>query len=166
MARLTRLRRLETLVFYEPGELSDLGPLAALRNLTALEFSGGMDAVARADTLAPLGRLQRLETLRLHNLRVAEGGLRPLAGCAALRRLDASNQFETADYACLLVMLPRTDCELFAPFLRLERPIGDANVMVTGNRKPFLDATRDAARLEKYCHSFMRLQDEVRANRP
>ncbi|SPH24326.1 hypothetical protein DEA8626_03377 [Defluviimonas aquaemixtae] len=162
---LRGLKHLETLVFYEPGKLTDISPIAALENLTAFEFSGGISAVARADSLAPIGALKRLEMLRLLNLRVTDGGLRPLAGCESLACLDVSNQFETADYAYLSVMLPDTECALFRPYTDLECKIGDSDVMVTGLRKPFLNAKRDAARLARYVEAFELLRAEARAGR-
>lgn len=162
---LGHLGKLDVLSLYETPRLFDLAPVSEARSLRALDFSGGFSAPNKVRTLAPLGTLGALEVLRLTNLRVTEGGLRPLAGCTGLRSLDVSNQFETADYAYLSVMLPKVECSLFNACSDLGRDIGGADVMVTGKRKPFLNSTRDATRLEKYRKDFAALQDGFRAAR-
>ncbi len=146
-------------------KIADLAPLTSLGGLLAFNFSGGMWNANRAATLAPVGHLQNLEELRLLNLRVQDGGLRPVAGCSALKHLSLSNQFETADYAYLSVHLSDTECEMFAADTPLTKPIGGKDVMVTGRRKPFLNAEADAARLARYRAEFHRLQEEFRAAR-
>lgn len=160
---LVHLHRLEVLSLYDTPRLFDLAPVSGTKALLALDVSGGISAPNKVRTLAPLATLGALEVLRLTSLRVAEGGLRPLAGCAGLRSLDVSNQFETADYAYLSVMLPKVECSLFKAYTDLGRDIGGADVMVTGKRKPFLNSTSDAARLEKYQKDFAALQDAFRA---
>lgn len=152
------LSELRTLSIVNTPKVRDLGPIARLIRLRALEYSGGIWSKNVANSLEPIGELLGLEELRLTNLRVLDGGLRPLARAHALRRLDVSNQFPTADYAYLSIALPETDCELFAPYVRWDRPIDGKNVMVVGSGKPFLNSTRDAARLRRYVDDFRRLQ--------
>ena len=111
-----------------------------------------------ADSLEPIGGLSVLEELRLTNVRVLDGGLRPVARCSALRSLVVSNQFPTADYAYLSVALPETSCDMFAPYVEPSLALGESIVMVVGSGKPFLHAVDDAARLERYATAFRDLQ--------
>ena len=163
---LTSLRHLTRLTIDDTPKVRDLEPLASLTSLVALEYSGGIWNRNTALTLEPISRLPVLEELRLTNLKVFEGGLRPLAASRSLRRLDVSNQFDTADYAYLSVALPEVDCASFAPYVDLVEGSDEGRtVMVIGTRKPFLDKDRDAVRLARYRAEFERLQATFRAER-
>ncbi|MDI3335610.1 hypothetical protein QKW60_04260 [Defluviimonas aestuarii] len=162
---LRQLSGVRVLSLEDCPKINDLDPIASLVGLVAFSFSGGMWNAHRAATLAPVGELGSLEELRLLNLRVTEGGLRPLAGCRALKHLWLSNQFETADYAYLSVRLPHAECEMFAADTALATPIDGKDVMVTGKRKPFLNSVADADRLARYRSAFRRLQEDFRALR-
>ncbi len=162
---LGMLRQLQTLVLEDVPKITELAPLATLDELRGLVYSGGIWNKNRAKTLAPLAKLRRLEDLQLLNLTVAEGGLRPLADCASLRKLEVSNQFETADYAFLSVHCPDLVCDMLAPYVRLGHPIEDKDVMVVGKRKPFLDSRKDGERLAKYERAFDKLQSQFRVER-
>ena len=109
-----------------------------------------------------------LQVLVLHNLTVAEGGLRPLAGLNRLKALLLSNQFVTTDYACLAVHLAQTDCAQFAAYEDLASETGGKNVMATGRRKPFLNSrdAKDQKRLDRYLRDFEALKAEFRAEIP
>jgi hypothetical protein len=159
---LATLRGLTRLSISDAPKVRDLDPIGNLTSLVALNYSGGVWNKATAATLAPIARLEALEELCLTNLKILDGGLRPLAACRGLRRIELSNQFETADYAYLSVALPDASCTHFAPYVRVEiGGLGDA--MVVGRRKPFLDSTRDAARIARYVADFERLQAGFRA---
>ena len=149
---------LVTLVLDDTPRAKDLTPLAALTELEELEFGGGVWTRNTAATLAPLAALPRLRELSLWNLKVEEGGLRPLAGCRALRRLELSNQFETEDYAYLAARLPEVEAGRLAPYTRLATPITDKDVMITGKRKPLLSSTKDAERIARYELAFWEMQ--------
>jgi len=155
---LAGLRSLTRLSISDTPKVRDLEPIGALRHLVALNYSGGIWNRATAETLEPLARLEALEELVLTNIKVLEGGLRPLAGCPGLRALDLSTQFETAEYAYLSVALPDVVCRHFAPYVPLEVGGMRADVMVVGRRKPFLDSKRDSDRLARYVAEFERLQ--------
>lgn len=157
------LSGLEILSIVDAPKARDLTPIARLARLCALDFSGGIWTKNTVNSREPIGQLGALEELRLTNLRVLDGGLRPLSGCRALRRLDVSNQFETADYAYLSVALPDTECDHFAPYVPLQGPIGGKDVMVVGSRKPFLVASKDAARIQRYVDEFRKLQEQAAA---
>jgi hypothetical protein len=144
-------------------KVRDLEPLGALTTLVALNYSGGMWNKVTAETLEPIARLPALEELVLTNIKVLEGGLRPVGRLRRLRALELSNEFDTADYAYLSVALPDTKCRHFAPFVPIEIDGLKADAMVVGRRKPFLDSKRDADRLARYVAEFQRLQTAARA---
>jgi hypothetical protein len=160
---LAALKGLTRLSISDTPKVRDLDPLGSLPNLVALNYSGGMWSKVTAATLEPIARLAALEELVLTNLKVLEGGLRPLGRLRQLRALDLSNQFDTADYAYLSVALPGTQCRHFAPFVPIEIDGLKADSMVVGRRKPFLDSKRDADRLARYVAEFERLQSAARA---
>jgi hypothetical protein len=160
---LAQLKSLETLVLEDTPKAHDLAPLAECGKLQHLEFSGGIDTKNTAEDLSPLTSLRKLRSLTLANLKVTEGGLRPLAGCRQLTELEVSNQFDTEDYALLSVRLPKTRCEKFAPYVPLEEPLGEKDVMVVGRRKPLLNAAKDQQRLAKYAEAFAKLQQQFEA---
>lgn len=160
---LVALRGLEMLALWEAPALHDLDPLGHMDGLRSLQVSGGLTKPARIRTLNPVGNLAGLAELRMHNIKVDEGGLRPISGCKALKELSVSNQFPTEDYAYLSVHLPNTACDLFAPYTPLDSPLADGrDVMVTGARKPFLSSAADVERLERYASEYAELQDRFR----
>jgi hypothetical protein len=163
LAPLAELRALTRLSISDTPKMRDLEPIAALTGLEALNYSGGIWNKNTAASLEPITRLPHLQELVLTNLKVLDGGLRPLSRLTSLRVLELSNQFETEDYAYLSVALPNTACRHFAPYVTLNTKGMDADTMVVGRRKPFLNATRDAERLAKYVADFERLQARFRA---
>ena len=158
------LTHLRALVLDDTRHLQDLAALRALQELECLEFYGGMWSPNTALTLKPLADLPRLQEMKLLNLKVKEGGLRTLAGCPALRKLQLSNQFPTEDYAYLSVMLPQTECRMFAPCCSLTssltNSIGGKDTMVVGKGKPLLDSKTDGARIARYERDFRKLQEK------
>jgi hypothetical protein len=156
---LRHLSELNTLSIVNTPKVRDLGAIAGLTRLRALDYSGGMWSKNVANSLEPLRDLTALEELRLTNLRVLDGGLRPLAGCRGLQRLDVSNQFATADYAYLSVVLSETECDKFAPYVPIQPPLDGLDAMVVGSGKGFLNSRKDAARLKRYVEDFRQLQE-------
>jgi hypothetical protein len=163
---LAELRELRALRLSHTPRVKDLSALAALSELTFLEITGGVWSTSRLATLDPVGALGRLRELVLMNTAVETGGLRPLAKCRELRRLDLSNQFRTEDYAFLSVMLPKTECDMFAPYVRLAEPLEGKDVMVVGKKKPFLNSASDAPRLAAYVAEFEALRETFRQGGP
>ncbi|HEX4122382.1 MAG TPA: hypothetical protein VH619_17340 [Verrucomicrobiae bacterium] len=141
----------------------DLATGASLTELVAFQYSGGLWNKNQAESLAPLAALPKLQELVLMNLRVKEEGLRPLGECKTLQTLAASNQFETADYACLSVVLRHVKCEFFAPWTRVKSAFG-GDTMIIGKRKPILSLTRDAEKIRDYEKAFRRLQAHFSSN--
>jgi hypothetical protein len=158
LAPLGALSALETLMLVDTPKANDLAPLSRLKSLHGLEFSGGIWNKHRATSLEPLAGLDELREVRLLNLKVDSGGLRPLAACSRLEDLELSNQFETADYAFLASRLPRTRCAKFAAWVRLEPAVGGKDTLVVGRRKPLLDSRVDGARLRAFEAAFEELR--------
>ena len=163
---LAELRELRALRLSHTPRVKDLSALAALSELTFLEITGGVWSTSRLASLDPVGALGRLRELVLMNAAVETGGLRPLAKCPELQRLDLSNQFRTEDYAFLSVMLPKTECDMFAPYVRLAEPLEGKDVMVVGAKKPFLNSTSDGPRLAGYAAEFEALREAFRQGGP
>jgi len=139
-----------------------MSPLSALQELRAFEFSGApsLSNINTARSLEPLAALNRLEELRLTNLKVEEDGLRPVAKCRGLKRLSVANTFDTEDYAYLAARMPNTVCRHFNATVRVQ---GDAikrgsDTMVVGRRKPFLNSREDAGRIAMYEAAFAKLK--------
>jgi hypothetical protein len=162
LASLTGLEGLplESLILQETRRLTDLGPVKTLRKLRHFEFGGGMGKPYLADSLEPLSELPHLERLHLLNMRVKRKGLTPLAKCRKLRVLELPNMFPVEEFALLAAKLPRTKCDLFAPWVPSTVP--GANVMITGRRMPFLHTKRDRARVRKYEERFEQLRAKFR----
>ena len=162
---ISNFAELEFLEITDAPKIASIAPLAALKKLRWLCFQGGVWNANYADSLDHLSGLSRLEALVLLNLRVGEGGLRPLASLTSLKSLFLSNQFETADYAYLAAHLSQTRCESFAPFIKLGSEVTKHDIMVTGKRKPFLNSRdpKDQKKLEKYVAAFEKLKREFEA---
>lgn len=151
---------LEVLVLEDTPKVRSLDPIARLHDLVALDYSGGICNKNRAESLDPVGQLQKLEELMLTNLRIDTGGLRPIAKCSRLKHLTVSNQFPTADYAYLSARLPEVDCDMLTPWVRLGQALEGKDIMVVGRRKPFLSSVEDRDRIEKYERQFEKLRTE------
>lgn len=149
---------------HTPG-IHDLSALSECKNLEVLEYSGGMWSKNKAKSLEPLAQLSSLKKLRLLNLAVEHGGLKPIAALTHLEDLEVSNQFPAEEYAYLSVHLTDTACAHFAPYIKLEHPIGGKDAMVVGSRKPFLNLEEDADKLTRYEEKFERLRQTYSANK-
>lgn len=158
LSPLVACHGLRVLLLEDTPGVRDLAPVGHLSNLRALEFSGGMWKKNVAHTLEPLAALSQLEELQLLNIGVEQVGLRPLAGCWKLKQLVLSNQFPTEDYAYLSAKLPQVLCQMFAPYVQVEPPIDDKDIMVTGKRKPLLNSLRDSEVVQRYVREFEELR--------
>lgn len=156
---LTGLPRLEALSLVDLSKVRDLTPLAALKGLEGLIIAGGMTKVMRVASLEAIGRMSALRELSLMSIRVDDPlGPRPLAACSTLRDLWLPNTFETADYAYLATRLPHTDCARFSAWQKVPSAYQEADAMVTGRRKPFLNSVKDAEKLARYGAEFEALK--------
>ena len=157
---LRRLKKLKTLTISDNKRWHDLSQLEGLQ-IDTLDISGGIWNTDVYQTFEPLTKLRNLETLTLSNVKVEEGGLRPIEGCLKLKQLNVAYTFPTEDYAYLSVKMPDTKCDAFAPYVSFG---GDSSsdVLVVGRRKPFLNLTKDAERLAKYVAKFEEMQRQFR----
>jgi hypothetical protein len=159
------MSQLKTLVIEDTPKTSDLSFLSELNSLRILAYGGGIWNKNTADSLEPIGTLQTLQCLHLSNLKIKDGGLRPIAKLPNLSELVLSNQFPTEDYAYLKAMLPGLKCDMLEPYVELGQPIDGKDVMVIGSRKPFLNSKTDKDMLEKYRKTFNRLVRKFAANK-
>ncbi len=157
---LRNLRRLKSLTISDNKRWHDLSQLEGI-TVSELDLSGGMWNTNRYETLEPIATMPNLELLALNNVKTDQGGLRPLAECKKLKRLQVTYGFSTEDYAFLSVKLPNTMCDAFAPFVKREA-FGGKDCLVVGYRKPFLSSKKDAKRLERYVGEFVKLQEKFR----
>jgi len=163
VSAVAELANLEVLALWETPAIETFGPLGQATGLRALQVSGGLNKPTRLHDLTFLSALDALTELRMHNIRVGEGGLRPIASCQSLETLSLSNQFPMEDYAFLSVRMPHTHCDLFAPYTRLNQALADGrDVMVTGARKPFLNSTTQGGQLGRYVSEFQTAQSTFR----
>jgi hypothetical protein len=150
---------LETLHFDDTPKLDDISSIAELSRLKGFWFQGGMWNRNTVKSLEPLCNLMLLEEISLANLKVLEGGLRPLSRCPRLKKLEVSNQFETDDYAYLAGVRPDVECDMFTAWTDgIEE-----RVMVTGRRKPFLHPIKDVDRLKAFEAKFDALRSKYAA---
>ena len=174
LAPLAALKDLEVLSLTHTPKVTDLAPIAKIDGLRSFEFEGGntVSSPNTADSLEPIGELDRLEELALSNLTVRHGGLRPIALCRSLKRLALPINFLTEDYAFLAAKLPDTKCRCFAGVIELDQWSFDINgrpikqkpdTMIVGRRKPILHSVRDAERIQKYRAQFEALKAEFAA---
>ena len=155
LAPLTALEGLRLLTIRDCTKLRDLEPLGTLTQLRELEICGSFAVDMKVESLVPLGRLDRLERLIMTCLKVADPeGLRPLAGCTGLSYLHVPYNFPVEHYPYLMAHLPETDCAAFAPYVKVLSPYKGKDIMVVGKRRPFLNSTKDAARIRKYVEAF------------
>lgn len=165
LSPISFLKSLRLLKLVDTPKAQDLSPIQDCQEVRHIEFSGGIWNKNTAANLASLASLPELRSLILLNLKLDSGGLRPLAGCKKLEQLTLSNQFPTEDYAYLSVCLPNTQCDMFAPYVPISKPIDGNDVMVVGRRKPFLNSKTDKQRIEKYAATFKMLQEQFAAER-
>ncbi len=156
---ISELENLEYLVLVDIPKIASLASISRLKSLRGVEFSGGIWSKNCADSLEALSELPELEYLKLTNLKVKSGGLRPIAKCLQLRELELSNQFLTEDYAYLTARLPHVKCSMFKPHTDASS-VGEGTVMITGKGKPFLSREKDADKIKQYEEKFARLVDE------
>jgi len=158
-------KNLNTLIIEDTPKISSIAPLSKLDNLKYLDYSGGIWNKNTADSLEPISELQYLEFLVLNNIKVEDGSLKPIAECKKLKKLDICNKFKTEEFAFLAARMPSVECDMFKAYVELNQKLGEHDVMVVGSRKPFLNSTKDKAKLEKYKLSFSRLVDEHSLNK-
>jgi hypothetical protein len=138
--------------------LNQIDQIESCDQLEKLNLAGGISNTLNIDTLGSIKQLQNLKTLGLSNIRVKDESLEPISHLKNLVKLNLSNQFPTEEFAMLSVRLPRTKCDYFFPYVKLNNPIEGKDIMVIGKRKPFLNSTEDFKKLKKYEEQFEAFQ--------
>jgi len=154
------LRNLQRLGLVNFPRATSLAPLAALKDLCALEVSGSIWTAMRVESLAPLAGLQDLRFLMLSNLRVEDGSLQPLGELKALEFLHCARFFTWQEFGELAKRLPRTQCQWFAPTIETGLACNACKtirVMLTGISQPVLCPRCDRDRVEKHRERFKTL---------
>lgn len=119
---LDELQQLESLTLYAFPRITSLEAIGALTNLKKLLLSTppGYDASRKCyevDSLEPLGRLSRLESLTMRGIAPKSHRLDPIRRLTSLRRVDITHvyMFGLADYAQLAAALPAAEGHCLQP---------------------------------------------------
>ncbi|GLX71141.1 leucine-rich repeat domain-containing protein [Paenibacillus glycanilyticus] len=161
MERNINLRRL---VISDFSKLRSIELIKTGTVLESLELSGGIWTKLTIETLEPLSELKRLKQLTLTNIKVDDQSLGPLVELKNLEKLELSNQFAVEEYAKLSVVLTETKCDLFSAYTKLNSPIEDKDIMITGNGKPFLNSVADVKKIDAFETKFRKLQEQYRVS--
>ncbi|WP_235824795.1 hypothetical protein [Bacillus salipaludis] len=125
-------------------------------------MAGGIWNTLNLDTIEPIKHLYNLKILGLTNIKIKNESLEPISHLKGLLELELSNQFPTEEFAMLSVKLPKTKCDYFQAYVKLDEPIDNKDVMVIGKRKPFLNSSIDIKKLQKYEEQFAALQKKYK----
>jgi hypothetical protein len=167
---LTQTPRLSGLHFDDFTRLHDLSDLARGTSLVELEFGDAVWDKSVFRTLEPLAALRGLTALRFSAKRIEDGRIQPLGALQNLQSLSfSSRQFTTRQVAWLRARLPHSlQSEVIEPLRRFSKPLernGKAlDVLLVGSRKPFLNSTEDAVRVQKHVDQFNEMVAEFRAS--
>ena len=175
-ARLWDLRRTARLValrFENFTRLHALDDLATGRTLQELDFGDALWNTPVFDSLSPLAALTSLRRLSFNARKITDGRIQPLASLPQLDWLGfTANLFTTPQVAWLKAHLPESvRSNVVGPLFHLGsiKNLSDGsvtelgkNVLVVGKRKPALNASRDAARIQRYVEEFDRLVQRFR----
>ena len=154
---------LEGLYIDDMSKLHELSDLKTGTMLRELHISGGMWKNAKIDSLAPIGKLHRLQGLSLQLLKVLDNDVTPLLKLTSLRTLSLDeNMFEMAAYAELAVKLPHTSCECFKGYI-VEASNDGKDIRIVGKNKPRLHPNEQKDTLAKYLHEFNALVSAQRS---
>ena len=156
---LTRLTQLESLHLEHTTRVVDLAPVRLMKGLRSFGFEGGINAKGTIKNLFPIGELELLEDVILTNLKVIEGGLRPLVRCTSLKELIVSEQFSWRDYAYLAAKRPDISCANFNPWTRFDNEF----VMLTGTPGGLVHWIADYKRVEAHEKRFLAYKDKCMA---
>lgn len=132
-----------------------LEPLHTMTSLKALVVDGSMWTRMKIKTLEPVGRLTNLELLQLHNCKVEDQSLRPLAALKNLKQLNIANFYPMEEFARLSQQLKTTKCIWFEPYVEMPgiecKKCKRANMlMLTGKGKRMVCSKCDEKRLGRH----------------
>ncbi len=110
------LKSLQSLGLENFKKVSSVEPLSALHGLRALGVEGSMWSPMRIGSLAPLSKLEKLESLFLTNLKVSDRSLKPLQGLPRLRVLQCADFYRADEMRALARANPRLRCDWFQKY--------------------------------------------------
>lgn len=165
-----RTPQLRGLSFRDFTQLHDLGDLSTASSVSELVFGDAIWSKSTFHSLSPLARMTGLKTLEFDAKRIDDGKIQPLAALSHLETLEfAPNQFTTQQVAWLRARLPATVTssvlqayKLFANATAFDAGAKVRDVLVIGKRKPWLNSTADADRIQRYVAEFSRLVERYR----
>ncbi|WP_329742866.1 hypothetical protein [Dyella sp. A6] len=159
--------QLRHLLISDFAKLRDLSGLEQLSSLEELHLSGNLGSLSpplRLLSLAPVYRLESLQSFSLRNAKLEDDDITGLSDCSQLRQLDLSNQFERQQFAYLAkhlnAQLEQPICAHRPTSLTCEK-CGIGKRLVTGRRGPLLCPACDRARLAKAEIEFAKLMEKV-----
>lgn len=166
LAKTPDLRGLEFEDFTRLHDLDDLRRAGAIEELS---FGDKVWAKAVVASLEPVGSLESLRRLSFAVRKVEDGRIQPLARLRRLEQMDCStNLFTTEQLAWLRVHAPDTARgRVLEPIEKLNQALPNdggsgRDVLVMGKRKPFLNSTVDADRIERYVMDYWNLVTRFR----
>jgi len=171
VTRLWNLARnpgLTGLSFEDFTRLHDLSDLRAGTSLRELAFGDALHSTSVFDSLEPLAGLDGLQTLDFSARRIDDGRIEPIGNLTGLTSLTfPTNMFTTRQVAWLRARLPESvRSDALAPLVQYEMwPAGDedaTDILLVGKRKPWLNSTRHAARIQKHVDEFWQMVAEFR----
>jgi hypothetical protein len=169
LAKTPRLRGLQFEDFTRLRKLDDLSGAASLEELA---FGDAIWVKAVIASLSPLADVHGLRRLWIHVRQVEDGRIQPLAELQKLEVIECStNLFTTEELAWLRARLPdSTRGRVLEPIWRMDHAVAGTegraakDVLVIGKRKPFLNSTSDADRIQRYIDAYWALVEHFRRN--
>jgi len=164
---LAKTPKLKGLQFDDFTRVHTLDDLATAVSLEELAFGDQVWVKATFESLEPLTHLQDLQKLSFAVRRIDDARVQPLA---TLRRLEVfecpTNLFTTEQLAWLRAHLPdSTEGRVLLPVQKFTKPlVSGKDVLVMGKRKPWLNSSADAKRIQRYVENFERLVERFQAD--
>ncbi|MGD0018807.1 MAG: hypothetical protein ABSD62_06090 [Candidatus Limnocylindrales bacterium] len=165
---LSRNPLLRGIRFEDFTRLHDLEDLRRASSIEELRFGSAVWTKSVIASLSPLESLPQLRSLSFDAKTIEDGRIQPLAELQQLQSLRfPSNQFTTRQVAWLRARLPDPlQSTSLEPIWGFKEPIGEGeyprDTLVVGKRKPWLNSTRDAEKIERYVDEFWKMVEEFR----
>lgn len=103
---LKSLKKLRKLKIENVKEAQDLSFIATIETLQDFGICGSMWTDQKVDSLWPVAKLHRLETLHLVATRILRDGLTPLHGMPNLKEINASFYYSASEFSMLRAATP------------------------------------------------------------
>lgn len=140
------------------SKLHNLDHLETAPSLKEFHLSGGMWKNAKIETVNPIGKLKKLESLSLNYVDIIDNDITPLFNLTNLKELILTEKtYEMEIYAALAARLLNTECECFKGYIfdKDNDLIDDGKtVSIVGKRKPRLNHIKSAEKFDAYLREF------------